>query len=875
MHPLRILSKMRIFFCILFCTQVLLSYSKDNDSLKNELLKLGKQIDKTKESEIKIPLYKQIIEKSFPNRLDLTFENANALLKLSKSIKNSEAEAFALLYLGQYYFISDNFERSIEFYLQALDIYQSNEDNKRLLHIYNNLGLCNQYINHYNDALTYYQRAIEIAQAMDNKNQAALSYQDIGTLYNDLQKYSLAEYYYDKALEIYREFNNDERIAAIYQNIGVLHYNWGNINQCLEYYTKSLRMYESLQDKQNIAISLSNIGLVYEETQDYQKALDYYLRALIIFEEIDFKPTLVYIFYNLGSIYMNIEEYNKSVEYFTKGLNLSKEISMKDYISYNYEALSGLYEQLGNYQKALSYYKEYTLIKDSLFNEEKHKQIQELETKFQTARQEKEIAFLKLSQELQETNLKAKESQNLVLIFSSLITLIIATSLFVLVRTQRKTNIKFKNEIEERKSAECQIDKVKRELEERIHNRTINLEEINQKLKAEIAGHRLTMENLKVAKDQAEEADRLKSDFLSNISHELQIPMNAISGFSQMLVLDGNNQSNRNEYIHLIQNSCTDLTNLIEDFVDFATIESGNINIEMREFNPHPILEYLYDYYTQEIVKKNKHNLILAYANENSENDKIIKTDASKLKQIVSILIDNAIKFTKKGHVEFGFVHPNDHEIQFFVRDTGIGIAEQNFSLIFERFRQVDEKTTKQYNGAGIGLSVAKKLVELLNGKIHIDSTINRGSTFYFNLPYNGNAEESNEKVQTSELNWDDKLILIAEDKKINFEILKETLSATNAKLLWAKNGEEAFNLVKEHEDKIDLILLDIQMPVIDGYESAKRIKAITNSIPIIAQTAYALPQDSYKCFDAGCDDYISKPISLDLFLSKLKKYLS
>ena len=192
---------------------------------------------------------------------------------------------------------------------------------------------------------------------------------------------------------------------------------------------------------------------------------------------------------------------------------------------------------------------------------------------------------------------------------------------------------------------------------------------------------------------------------------------------------------------------------------------------------------------------------------------------------------------------------------------------------IFERFRQIDESSSKKYGGTGIGLSVANSLVEMLNGEIWFESTLEIGSTFYVKLPYNG-IESDNKFTEPVTYNWKGKVVLVAEDKKINYEIIQETLSITDVELLWVKNGQEALDMVKSNE-KIDLILMDIQMPVMDGYEAAEKIKLITKDIPIIAQTAYALSQDIYKCFESGCDDYIAKPISLNQFMEKLNKYLS
>lgn len=865
---------MRKLFSFIFIFYSSFLYAQ-TDSANVELLQLKQKLSVTGKLGLKIPIYKDIIERSFPDCLDTVLNYSEELSKIAESANDIEAEAFAKFYIAEYYFHVDNFETANEYYKQALLLYQSLENTVQVMQIYHNLGLTNQYINNYDEALSFYQKSIEIAESIGNDEKSAISYHDIGTLYNDLEKYSLSLYYYEKALDIYIKSNNEERIAAIYQNIGVLQYNWGDFQQSLDYYKQSLHIYEKLQDKQSIAISLSNIGLIYEEGKDFSKALDYYQKALIIFEEIGYKPTLVYIFYNLGSLYRNLGDYSKAITYFEKGLNLSMETSMKAYISYNYEALSGVYEEMGKYAYALKNYKEFALIKDSLFNEEKHKQISELEAKFQTKQREKEIEFLKLDQELKNAKLKKKENQNLLLIFSSLFALLTAFVLFLFARYQKSLSIKLQTEIEERKKTEQQLNQIKTELEERIKDRTAGIVETNKRLLFEIEQHKKTMHSLNIAKIKAEEADKLKTDFLANMSHEVRTPMNTITGFAQMLAYDNINKQKRLEYISLVQEGCNSLTNLIDDIVDFATIETGQVKIEKKEFNPHPILEFLHDHFTNEIVKRDKKGIVLAYANENTENDLTIYTDPSRLKQILLILLDNALKFTEKGYVEFGFIHPNNNEIQFYVRDTGIGIEEKHFDLIFERFRQVDEGTTKKYSGAGIGLSVAKNIIQLLDGNISLESTLGRGTRFFFNLPFNTEGTTELKMVQASQFNWENKVILVAEDKKVNFEVIQETLSVTNVKLLWAKDGEEALYIIESNERNIDLVLMDIQMPVMDGYECTKRIKELTPEIPVIAQTAYALPQDNYKCIDAGCDDYISKPISLDQFLTKLDKYLS
>ncbi|MFO7827289.1 MAG: tetratricopeptide repeat protein [Bacteroidales bacterium] len=858
-------------FILLFYTASL-SFAQDTIDNK-DITELKDRLENAEEYGVKAEILKQIIENSFPDNLENVFTFSKDLLLAAENSNDNKSIGFANYYLGKYYYKKDDFKDALNYLNKSLTIYDALNDMNMLAEIYYNIGLSNQYLNHYDTALENYQKSIEIFSDLGNDEKVAYNYQVIGTLYNDIEKYSLALFYYEKAIEIYKEKGNLAKVAAILQNIGVLHYNWGNYSQSLDYYNQSLSIYDDLKDKNGIGTSLSNIGLIYEQNQNFDQALEYYQKALIVFEELDYKPALVYIFYNLGSIYKNLGNRSKSIEYFNKSLLLSEKHALRDFTAYNYEALSNIYEENRNYSRALEYFKKYNEINSSIFNDEKLKHIEKLETRFQSEQQAKEIEYLKLDQELKEVELAKKEAQNKALIYSAILILIIAIIVLFYNRSQRKSSVRLQKEVNQHKKTEAELNNIKIELEQRVQERTARLEEANQNLIEEIQGHKLTMESLRVAKDKAEEADRLKSIFLSNMSHEVRTPMNAITGYSQMLAFDHLSKNKRLEYIKQIEGGCSALTNLIDDIIDFAKIESGEIKIEKKDFNPHPILEFLHDHFTNELIKRKKDHINLIYANENIENDLTIYSDPARIKQMLTVLLDNAIKFTDKGRIEFGFTHPSEDQIQFYVKDTGIGLDDKYQEVIFGRFRQIDEGATKKYDGAGIGLSIAKNLAGLLQGKIWVESTPGKGSTFYVKLPHI-NIKSENEFIQPNEFNWKNKNILVAEDKKMNFDMISETLSITNVNLIWAKNGKDALEKVKT-EDHIDLILMDIQMPVMDGYETTRQIKKIKENIPIIAQTAYALPQDSYKCIDAGCDDYIAKPISIDLFLNKINKFLS
>lgn len=858
-----------LIFCM-FSIQIITA----QDSLKQtQADALIQQLETADQYGVKKNIYENLLELFSASDIEQLKTYADQYLLEAKENNDKEGIALSNYFLGEYYYSSDNFKTALEYQKKALLLFENLNNTTYKAKVNYSLGLTYHYLNNYDESLDAYQKSLSLFESLGNKEMVAINYHDIGTLYNDLEKYKLAYEYYNKALQVYIETDNKERQAAIYQNIGVLYNNWGNFDQALDYYQKSLAIYEELKDKLNIAISFSNIGLIYENQKEYYQALEYYQRSLVMFEEVDYKPALVYIFYNLGSIYDNLKESIKAEEYFQRGLKLSKELGMKDFISYNYEGLSDVLEKRGDFKNALYYYKDFVDVRDSILNESKIQQINELEAKFQNTQKQKEIEFLKLDQRLQESELQKKEAQNLILIFSSFLAFIIAVILFLFNRYQKRASTRLEKEVQEHLKTEEKLNNLTKDLENRVQERTSELENINIKLLKEAKEHEKTLQNLEIAKNRAEEADNVKSKFLANISHEVRTPLNAISGFSEMLGKDNLPKNKKFNYINIIKESCSNLTNLIDDIVDYASIESGEIIIEKSDFNPHPILEFLYDHFTNELIRQKK-DVILAYDNENTDPDLIINADPSRFKQILSIIINNAIKFTDEGKIEFGFIYPDNEHIEFFVKDTGIGISKDYSDLIFERFRQVDESSTKEYGGAGIGLSVAKNLVDMHDGEIWFESTVGKGTTFYIKFPHKQEKQDQLETIEFDNYNWHDKIILVAEDKKINFEIIKETLLVTDVELLWAKNGLEAIEIIQSRND-IDLVLMDIQMPLLDGYETTRRIKEYNPAIKIIAQTAYALPKDNVKCFEAGCDDYIAKPISLNNFIKKLNNYLS
>lgn len=387
--------------------------------------------------------------------------------------------------------------------------------------------------------------------------------------------------------------------------------------------------------------------------------------------------------------------------------------------------------------------------------------------------------------------------------------------------------------------------------------------------------------NLIAAKEKAEESDRLKSAFLSNMSHEIRTPMNAILGFSTLLSDPGIGEDERAEFIRIIKDRGTDLMRIIDDIIDVAKIESGQVRIEIKECQINQLLTNLSVTLNEVKRKTNKTHVILNCLPGHSDRDFTILTDGNRLRQVLTNLIENALKFTDQGFVEFGYQLKNLDEssfIEFFVRDTGIGIPEEMHGVIFERFRQVDDTSTRKYGGTGLGLTISKNLIRLLGGDIRLESERGKGTHFFVTLPLQLPPKPVADKgtpkpAAAAPNNWTGKKFLIAEDEESNYFLMERMLRKTGAELSWVKNGQEAIELCTRQD--FDLILMDIRMPVLDGYEATVEIKKNKPGIPIIAQTAYALKGERERSLAAGCDGYIAKPIDSRELFAILDKFLN
>ncbi|MBE9468092.1 MAG: response regulator [Bacteroidetes bacterium] len=411
-------------------------------------------------------------------------------------------------------------------------------------------------------------------------------------------------------------------------------------------------------------------------------------------------------------------------------------------------------------------------------------------------------------------------------------------------------------------------------LKQQVNSKTMQLQkDIAQREKIEKNLKESNIELMR-AKKKAEENDYLKSTFLANISHEIRTPMNGILGFTHLLKEQDLTNDNKQEYISIIEKSGNRLLNIINDLIDISKLESGQMDISIKKTNINEVIEYIYNFFKPEVETK---GMQLLSKNPLYENNVTIETDPEKFYAILINLVKNAIKYSNKGIIEFGY-EVKENYLNFFIKDSGIGIAKDRQKAIFERFIQADISASRNYEGAGLGLSISKAYVKMLGGEIWLESEIGKGSQFYFTIPYNTNKKEIIIPVNTiSETQTENQTknltILIAEDEETSDIYLTTVIKKLCKKIIHSKTGIEAVEACRQNKD-IDLILMDIKMPEMNGYEATKKIRKFNKNVIIIAQTAYALTDDREDALVAGCDDYISKPINKNTLIKIIGKNL-
>lgn len=630
-------------------------------------------------------------------------------MRLARAYNATVLEAKALDILGNFYFDTERYRESLIYFNQLPRLYTQTGDSMAKANCYNLIGLANYNLGIYNEAIRSYHNAMRIGTAMNLTAIMAKGNQNIGVLYAEMKRPEEAMSYYKKALDLHRILKNRPDEAGVMQNIGNIYEDEKKYKDALGYYLSSLRIYENMHDSNSMATLYLSLGSMYEDQKDYNKALYYYNLSLAIYQKENSQFGIAYGYISVGSVYYKKGQYEKAKTFLQRSLAYSKKISLLENEADCHRLLADVYYGLKDYASAYAEKQEYEVLHDSMFSQTVQEQVAELEMRYKTKLKDTEIENLKLERE--------KAVRDMIRRTIGLVSIVLLTILIIVVyvyysRILKRANDKLTKEVNERTQAQQELLTIKENLEERVIERTRELE---------------------IAKLKAEESDKLKSAFIANMSHEIRTPLNAITGFSGLLLREDISHQKKQEYNDQIIKNNRVLVNMIEDLIDTSRIESGSLQLHPSSVNPEQILSQLNEPIFENMAKKNKPFIEIIQDRANI-NTPTIYADPVRLHQVLWHLLDNAVKFTNKGSIHFG-CNENHHNMIFYVNDSGIGIPEEFKSVIFDKFRQLDESAKRKYGGTGLGLYYARKIAEMMGGNIWLESKQDGGSIFYFSVP--------------------------------------------------------------------------------------------------------------------------------------------
>ena len=890
----------------------------DFDSAESILLTANYIADSLKETDHQIESLILLGHLYFDNGF---FENSqdifNEIQNNFSSDLSDEQYAKVKHILGLNYIKFNNYDKAINLFQEALLFYEKSDNRAEIADALKDIGAIYYYLGNENSALDNYQKALLIYREVNDSDGIARSYNNIGMIFKDKGNITLALEYLNRSLEIKKRQENMQGIANTLGNIGDAYITSNQYEKAIEYFNEALGIWVEMEYLHGITEVYNYLGEVYIKNREYEKAIRNLIKGQEISIQNNFKQRLIVNYQLLSEAYFRIKEYKKAYS------NLKQYNSLKDtvYVALSnqkieeyktkYENVKAEKELVDQDKKILN--QRYhiiiiliilvgvfifliMLIRQNRLIRRKSKKIQNInkELDFRVHKKISELSIAQFSIDIAvDAIFWIKKNGKFTYINNSACTMLAYSkeelsnkSIFDIVPEFSKDIWnEYWNQLEKKGSYVIQLYYKTRmgiqiPVEAAFNFRELEGEDFNFVFSRNITERKISDEKLKNAKEKAERSNKLKSAFLVNMSHEIRTPMNAIIGFVNLLGDFDITQDQKTEIIDMVQSSGKDLLNIINDIIDISKIEADELKISKSLNYVNKLLIEIHKIYLKDENYNLKENLELKLDFEQRSDRIAILTDRSRFKQIMSNLINNAIKFTENGEIIIGYKQikkGNRKLLKFYVKDSGIGIHENKQEVIFERFNHISDDRNKIYKGTGLGLAISKKLVELLGGQIGVESNEGVGSEFYFTLPFQvldkPDIEGEIKIMETDKVDWFGKSILIVEDTPSNYYLLETFLKPTKIMITWAKSGIEAIDLFK-CKDKIDLILMDIQLPGINGYEATKLIKAYNKNVPVIAQTAYALSGEREYSLSEGCDDYISKPVKKETLIALLNKHL-
>jgi len=677
--------------------------------------------------------------------------------------------------------------------------------------VHSNIGSLHKRMNALNGALSSFLRAEEIQQNCPDIGYHGSTYYSIGTCYNSMENFTKALEYFNLSLAIEDASGSTSKAAQAHNGKANAYLGKNELDSAYTEYQLGLNGYRETENVYNEAYIYEGLAQLFDRKEELDSAIFYCNKALDIFTRMESMPDVVYESTMLAD-YLSRQGRSKDAE---ELLLRVLPITYDPKLPYDRQTilmlLSGLAKKKGDFENAYQYLDRATALRDSLKKDVEKGQLAELAAKYETEKRDKQLAIE------QAENLKGKaesERQKQLKYFFMWGALLFAILVIVLIGRYRQ----------------------------------------KQRMAKTLAAQNIVIAH---EKQRAEHSEQMKQQFLANMSHEIRTPMNAITGLSRLL-LDKTHDATTTEYLRAIRHSGENLNVILNDILDVSKIEAGKLGIEKIPFRLHDELQNIRDIYAGKAREKN-----IEFQLHIADNvPEYIEGDPTRISQVLSNLVSNGIKFTEAGSVRLQISKTDARSLKFDVIDTGIGIAPEKLDTVFQSFTQANESDSRKYGGTGLGLTIAHNLAMLMDGSLHVISTPGTGTTFTLEIPLVIAVQHDGDfPIKSAPIVYNNKLhILIAEDNEYNFIVARDTVLKhfPQATIYHARNGEEVMRDLDE--DVYDLVLMDVQMPLMDGYEATRAIRKTNSVLPIIGLTASVIRSDLDKCISAGMNSYVMKP---------------
>ena len=729
------------------------------------------------------------------------------------------------------FFLKNDLKKAIELNLEALDLAEEVNYKDGIFIISKDLGILFRILGDYEQSLFYSQKSLE-TQIVHGA--VAYAYENMGELHAALGNRKEEKKYIDLSIETAKASNDPKILAHLYHNMGLTARKKGSFQEAIQMFNTCREYAQGENDSLYLALSNSGTANVYKDQGKNRAAARTFQKALSLLPD-SYEAEHANITVALADVYTNLKDYTGAIQAIKKVEKEARKITIL--VPIMYRILSEAHEGLGQFEEALAMKSAQLDIQDSLSKVNNTETIAKLETRYQLKERQAENEQLKQQSEAQQQELLLTKNivrQQRIITFGTIIGLIVTTGLLIyvfrLIQKLRHTNVQLKKQ----------------------------------------------SSDLRIARDKAESAAKAKSEFLSVMSHEIRTPMNAVIGMTHLL-MDEEPRNDQMEYLDTLQFSGTNLIALINDILDFSKIEAGKLTLEQADLDLESLVKSIT---ASTAIKGNDKGIEVKYSYDPELADMYIG-DSVRLGQVLTNLMGNAVKFTEEGYVELQVAPVDENKLRFSVKDTGIGIPKDKQKQIFEAFSQAADDTTRKFGGTGLGLSISRRLVELMGGELQIESEPGEGSVFFFEieLPKSDTPKKTQtEKAESGKLSFGSLAgtrVLVAEDNKINQMVVRKFLEKWDLDITIANNGQEAVEAWEK--EQFDLILMDVNMPVLNGHEATRKIreheKDRNEHMPILAFTASVVEDEIKAIYDAGMDDWVSKPFEPSVLYQKIRKY--